>query len=197
MIKLIYEDEYGNTTINYECDATSLEGRYDTTGVLEHLARFLAAAGYPIERNETLVPFNGDNEYIIEHAEWHELQRKLDECRGYRVWWSDYDEEWIAENPNNPSLKARSAHHPSDALAKLHGIEVQESTNASSPIEPPSQDGWIPWHGGECPVDPGVEVDIRLRNGEVHNGSPAGGWNWAHIDDASDIIAYRVVEEDT
>ena len=57
-----------------------------------------------------------------------------------------------------------------------------------------TDDGWIPWDGGECPVD--CHVQVQLRNSEIipkHGGYRAATFMWqncAAID--REIIAYRV-----
>ena len=63
-------------------------------------------------------------------------------------------------------------------------------------------DGWIEWSGGECPVEKGVMVDIRVRNGREERNLAANTITKGRIPDAScafwkndgmagDIIAYR------
>jgi len=56
---------------------------------------------------------------------------------------------------------------------------------------------WISWEGGECPVDPDVRVDVRLRDREYPN-QRATSLRWGHwpkegTSPQFDIIAYRVV----
>jgi len=53
---------------------------------------------------------------------------------------------------------------------------------------------WIEWTGGECPVEPELQVWVRLRN-ETRFGFYAYGFNWDHTGDEADIIAYRIAEE--
>ena len=55
----------------------------------------------------------------------------------------------------------------------------------------PSEDGWIPWAGGERPVD--TIVEVKLRNGGIIMNF-ACIYDWRHIKDPVDIIAYRVVK---
>lgn len=71
----------------------------------------------------------------------------------------------------------------------------------------PMSDGWIDWHGGECPVPDGTIVDVKWRNGTIHENqqawedgyypsceacSYAGFAFWRHEPQENDIIAYRV-----
>lgn len=55
-----------------------------------------------------------------------------------------------------------------------------------------SADGWIRHRGGKCPVDGNTVVDIRCRNGRVHEGEPAYQFIWKHSNDIGDAIAYRI-----
>jgi hypothetical protein len=67
-----------------------------------------------------------------------------------------------------------------------------------------SDNGWIPWEGGECPVTVGTRVDAKFRDGEKAYNVPAGRFTedpdsrsasvWSHIESDYDIIAYRVVK---
>jgi hypothetical protein len=67
---------------------------------------------------------------------------------------------------------------------------VVESTSDDS-------DGWVEWHGRDCPVDPGVRVETKGRDGNSLGSRLAEGWSWKHLGNTSDIIAYRIIEEDT
>jgi len=57
-----------------------------------------------------------------------------------------------------------------------------------------SNDDWIEWHGGECPVDRNVRADIRLSNGDTETGVLARSFFWGRAYLGSDIIAYRLHE---
>ena len=67
----------------------------------------------------------------------------------------------------------------------------------------PSADGWIPWAGGDCPVEVGTRVDAKFRDGEKAYNVPAGDCaedpdsrsasDWSHMEIDYDIVAYRVV----
>lgn len=64
-----------------------------------------------------------------------------------------------------------------------------------------SEDGWIAWAGGECPVPAGLGCQVRYRDGFV---SPVKAAHkiarsdaiWAHDPDmrAFHITVYRIVE---
>lgn len=71
---------------------------------------------------------------------------------------------------------------------------IAEATNKAPQ---PSADGWIPWEGGERPVEHGTKVDVRHRDGNQYQGF-AGysiALRWDHDNHPRDIIAYRVVKE--
>lgn len=65
-----------------------------------------------------------------------------------------------------------------------------------APTEAPSADadGWIEWHGGECPVPPDTMVQWKLRGWpeEIIGPERAGDRFWKHRSSSGDIIAYRV-----
>ena len=54
-------------------------------------------------------------------------------------------------------------------------------------------EGWIRHRGGKCPVEAGVKVDYRMRDGEIDCfGHEAGRLQWGHEPDDCDIMAYRL-----
>lgn len=55
--------------------------------------------------------------------------------------------------------------------------------------------GWIDWHGGECPVDSDAIVEVKYREpSPLHfNNDRAGDFAWSHDGNSGDIIAYRLV----
>lgn len=54
--------------------------------------------------------------------------------------------------------------------------------------------GWIDWHGGECPVDSDAIVEVKYRNPNLYqfNNDRAGDFSWSHDGFGGDIIAYRL-----
>ena len=56
-----------------------------------------------------------------------------------------------------------------------------------------SDDGWIPWAGGECPVERGDVVRVKAKNGDVDT-DKAHFYDWWHTGGPNDIVAYREVK---
>lgn len=54
--------------------------------------------------------------------------------------------------------------------------------------------GWIDWHGGECPVDSDAIVEVKYRKPNPYqlNNDRAGDFSWSHDGFDDDIIAYRL-----
>lgn len=68
-----------------------------------------------------------------------------------------------------------------------------ERARIAKPAKKADKDGWIRHRGGKRPVDAGVKVDYRMRDGEIECfGRYAGGLRWSHEPDDSDIMAYRL-----
>lgn len=66
-----------------------------------------------------------------------------------------------------------------------------------------ANDGWIEWHGGNCPVAGSASVLVKFRSGEEDGAHFADAWRWYHTDtddDASDrtydIVAYRLLVDE-
>lgn len=54
---------------------------------------------------------------------------------------------------------------------------------------------WIAWHGGECPVEGGTLVNVRLRNGSRIGGATrADRLSWGHEGICSDIVVWRLAK---
>lgn len=54
---------------------------------------------------------------------------------------------------------------------------------------------WIPWNGGECPVDCDTMVTVKFRDGDIFKHKSANYWDWSHYGAAVDIIAYKIVKD--
>ena len=82
--------------------------------------------------------------------------------------------------------------------------EIIAKAEATLAAPQPADDGWIPWNGGDCPVEVGTRVDAKFRDGEKAYNVPAGdcaedpdsrsALDWSHMESDYDIIAYRVVK---
>ena len=94
-------------------------------------------------------------------------------------------------------LKKGARWHPADPVV-LGAISAIAKAEAALAEPQADADGWIPWSGGECPLDLLTQVDVRYRNGgELIIGSTclAGAYDWSHDERDYDIIAYRIDKE--
>lgn len=57
-------------------------------------------------------------------------------------------------------------------------------------------DGWITWHGGECPVPGDAKVEVKFRCGETNDRLEAGMWGWWESGGGHIIVAYRLLDEE-
>jgi len=61
-----------------------------------------------------------------------------------------------------------------------------------------TEQAWIDWAGGECPVPPGTKVEVRYDSGTLSGGNPglAENWDWSPEGGGVGyrIKAYRVLE---
>lgn len=85
-----------------------------------------------------------------------------------------------------------------DAIDRMF-VEIAESEKSEGQAPPASgDDGWIPWSGGECPVDGETRVIVQLRYefcpDETSRPTPASSWSWDWMESDGDIIVYKVVE---
>ena len=95
-----------------------------------------------------------------------------------------HSNRWDGVNGKHPQTVSEAARA---AIAKAKA----ESALAALAAPQPADDGWIPWAGGERPVD--TIVEVKLRNGGIIMNF-ACTYDWRHINDPVDIIAYRVVK---
>ena len=84
-----------------------------------------------------------------------------------------------------------------DASKELRPYQVSTGhytadTGAGKTASAADADGWIDWHGGECPVPKNALVDVKLRDNWVDECSSADNWQWKHFGNHTDIIAYRL-----
>ena len=80
-----------------------------------------------------------------------------------------------------------------EAKAARAAIAKAESALAALAAPQPADDDWIPWKGGECPVEYSVIVVVKGKNGGIDVGK-AHLYDWYHTGSSLDIVAYRVVK---
>lgn len=78
-------------------------------------------------------------------------------------------------------------------IERLHG-RISELEARVAALEGVTDDGWITWTGGECPVEGNVVVQVRYRSGAECTYYAANSCKWDHAGTSGDIIAYRVVK---
>jgi hypothetical protein len=55
------------------------------------------------------------------------------------------------------------------------------------------ENGWIQWHGGECPVEAGMVVDVYFDGGRWTQGRFASNFIWTHEEGSvHNVVAYQV-----
>lgn len=70
---------------------------------------------------------------------------------------------------------------------------AQQSAHGWTVHQPPRDDS--PTIGDTktcCPVPEHTRVDLHFRRGHQEMNERAGNWEWFHLDDADDIIAWRL-----
>lgn len=90
-----------------------------------------------------------------------------------------------------PETWAKDAYVMADAMLKARAAIAEAESALAAPQ--PSYDDWIPWKGGECPVERRAVVMVRGKNGEVDT-DKAHFYDWHHTGSSIDIVAYRVVK---
>ena len=106
-------------------------------------------------------------------------------------------ESWLADK--SPSGDAEQVKRQWEESSDLHDflsqrkmeLAVIAKAEAALAAPQPADDGWIPWAGGARPVD--TTVVVKFRSGGIGM-DHACIYNWRHINDPVDIVAYRVVQ---
>ena len=117
-----------------------------------------------------------------------ELLDALHDCEGAM---SEITKELLEALKSIMALPDHKVDRRDEAKAARAAIAKAESALATLAAPQPADDGWIPWAGGERPVD--TIVAVRLRNGGIIMNF-ACIYDWRHIKDPVDIVAYRVVK---
>lgn len=145
---------------------------------------------------------------------WQDSRDHIPKCDKY-FWRTRRPLPSAPTEPADPYAELRAAHAAGKTieyrtLASEKWVTRDDPSWCAEPdryrIKPepkpsPSDDGWIPWNGGECPVDGDAIVSWKMRCGEVRGGDlddisdKAKCRDWAHFNSVSDIIAYRVISQ--
>jgi hypothetical protein len=99
-----------------------------------------------------------------------------DKKDGWGDWFKDYPPAW----------RELREILPDELKSYLDKYEPEEPR----PVDIPEGEGWIPWTGGECPVDENVRVYYILRDGE-RDMRVARALDWRWLGSGCDIIAYK------
>jgi hypothetical protein len=117
---------------------------------------------------------------------------------------SDDTEEITADTEDECVRLVKERYAALKALAAIRkagceAVRVKTESNLQKVQIPTSTlpEGFIPWHGGECPVAGGTVVDHVLRCRYVVHESAAKSLRWDHLNEddtriITDIIAYRI-----
>lgn len=90
----------------------------------------------------------------------------------------------------------KKAKHCIDMLIELEGDRHAMTPGYIEYPDAPDSDDWIPWSGGECPVDGGRRVEVKFPDGDKGI-DYASCYSWLHEPhdvSVADIIAYRVLD---
>lgn len=130
------------------------------------------AANYVVQDYDGTVKFSKSINFLhIKAGEWCSNKDGDDWIYGDRPFEGNFHHDTIA-NDRNSSIVTRAQYEA--ALA--------------------ASEGWIEWHGGDCPVDSDAIVEVKYRkpNPYQYNNDRAGDFAWAHDGIDGDIIAYRL-----
>lgn len=130
------------------------------------------AANYVVQDYDGTVKFSKSIDFLhIKAGEWCSNEDGDDWIYGDRPFEGNFIHHTIAHDRNS-SIITRAQYEA--ALA--------------------ASDGWIEWHGGDCPVDSDAIVEVKYRkpNQYQFNNDLAGDFTWSHDGIDGDIIAYRL-----
>ena len=88
--------------------------------------------------------------------------------------------KWLVDHASQHGIMPASLSKSRKAIAK-----------AEAALAKPQAGKWIPWKGGDCPVEHNTHVNVRNKSGE-HTGK---GWefDWNVPAEEYKITAYRIV----
>lgn len=139
------------------------------------------AANYAVQDSDGTVKFSKSISFLhIKAGEWCSNKDGDDWIYGDRPFEGNF-RHYITANDWNISIVTREKYE--SALAASKAVV--------------GHNGWIDWHGGECPVDSDAIVEVKFRKPcPLHfSNDRAGDFVWSHHGSNGDIIAYRLVNK--
>lgn len=140
-------------------------------------------------------------EELPKRGRWPEGANFIAQDEG-RATWSfinepakDEDDEWLDNSETNYHKLLGHLPEASDRTTAIITREQYEAALAAK------DEGWIEWGGGECPVEEGVLVDVKYRDGDEFpdalgvpalSGNGTGSAFWERDGYNNDIISYRL-----
>ena len=110
-------------------------------------------------------------------------------CHGTAAYMDDGEATFGGDEFQRPTDYLR------ESLDSIEQAWIEAGLKQAQAAPQPDADGWIPWAGGDCPLERRVRHQVRFRYGdESHWSKCPYGWNWEHTGAPTDIIAYRIVE---
>lgn len=109
----------------------------------------------------------------------------------------------FAEDETEENMVTRDQYEAALAASKeLRQCQVSNEhytadVSAGKTANATGANGWIDWHGGECPVDSDAIVEVKFRKPcPLHfSNDRAGDFKWFHDGNVGDITAYRLVNK--
>lgn len=159
------------------------------------------AANYAVQDSDGTVKFSKSISFLhIKAGEWCSNKDGDDWIYGDRPFEGNF-RHYITANDWNLSIVTREKYESAMATSKeLRHYQVSTEhytadVSAGKTVEATCSNGWIDWHGGECPVDSDTIVEVKYRKpSPLHfNNDRAGDFTWSHDGSIGDIIAYRIV----
>lgn len=99
--------------------------------------------------------------------------------------------DYFAAHAPSPQQPMELAEH---CAYRYRYADAMIAAREAGRVEKKADDGWIPWHGGECPVLPDAIVEVKLASNKFVTGR-AEDYQWSNEDPwIVQILAYRVVQ---
>lgn len=135
--------------------------------------------------------YNGETWAWLNHDDPELLFKLYQVATNARQFDKDETEEnMVTRDQYEAAIAASKELRPYQVSTENYTADVSAGKTASAADD----DGWIDWHGGECPVDSDAIVEVKYRkpNPYQFNNDRADYFAWSHDGFDGDIIAYRL-----